>query len=45
MGYNFKLLELAADGVLLQGFTTDIAEWSSYATPSTGWGVSATTWS
>ncbi len=24
-GYNFKLLELAADGTLLQGFTTDIA--------------------
>ena len=24
-GYYFKLLELAADGVLLQGFTTDIA--------------------
>lgn len=24
-GYNFKLLELAADGALLQGFTTDIA--------------------
>jgi len=23
--YNFKLLELAADGALLQGFTTDIA--------------------
>ncbi len=22
-GYNFKLLELAADGTLLQGFTTD----------------------
>jgi hypothetical protein len=24
-GYNFKLLELAADGRLLHGFTTDIA--------------------
>jgi hypothetical protein len=24
-GYNFKLLELAADGTLLRGFTTDIA--------------------
>jgi hypothetical protein len=24
-GYNFKLLELVADGTLLQGFTTDIA--------------------
>jgi hypothetical protein len=24
-GYNFKLLELAADSALLQGFTTDIA--------------------
>jgi hypothetical protein len=24
-GYNFKLLKLAADGTLLQGFTTDIA--------------------
>jgi hypothetical protein len=24
-GYNFKLLELAAEGALLQGFTTDIA--------------------
>lgn len=24
-GYNFKLLELAAEGTLLQGFTTDIA--------------------
>jgi hypothetical protein len=23
--YNFKLLELVADGTLLQGFTTDIA--------------------
>ena len=45
-GYNFKLRELAADGTLLQGFTTDIAgmEFVS-ATPSTGWAVSAMTWS
>jgi hypothetical protein len=35
-GYSFKLLELAADGTLLKGFTTDIAGWSLCATPSTG---------
>jgi hypothetical protein len=35
-GINFKLLELAAAGVVLEGFTSDVAGMGSCATLSTG---------